>query len=192
MVKKTIATYGKIDILVNNAGINIVKPFLEMTEEDWDLVNDIDCKGTFLCCKYVIPEMPKNGSGAIVNVTSVADVQPLVGMGAYNAAKAGVSSITKTLALEFSDKNIRTNAVMPGMIETNAIKNLFPMFENPEVVKEKFISLHPIGRFGSPEEAAQAILFLASDESSFCTGTILPIDGGYSVGISPKATPYPV
>ena len=178
MVKKVIEQFGRVDILVNNAGICQFKPFLELTEEDWDRTIDINLKGYFLCAQTVAKEMIKQKSGAIVNIASVAMGQ--VGIGLLNlthycASKGGVAAMTEALAIELAPYNIRVNAVAPGMIETPMID---PIKQNPESIKEMLEEV-PMKRVGKPEEVSNLVLFLASDESSYMTGSTVVIDGGW-------------
>ena len=177
MVATCISEYGQIDFAVNNAGIEgtVMVPTADYEEEAWDRVIDINLKGVFLCMKYEIPEMLKQGKGAIVNMSSVAGlVGGRVGV-AYYASKHGVIGATKSAALEYATEGIRINAVCPAIIET-------PMVErgliNNEELAEKFRAAHPVGRFGQPEEVAAATLWLCSEGASFTTGHALPVDGG--------------
>jgi NAD(P)-dependent dehydrogenase (short-subunit alcohol dehydrogenase family) len=177
MVATCISEYGKIDFAVNNAGIEgtVMVPTADYEEEAWDRVIDINLKGVFLCMKYEIPEMLKQGKGAIVNMSSVAGlIGGRVGV-AYYASKHGVIGATKSAALEYAAQGIRINAVCPAIIET-------PMVEreliNNEELAEKFRAAHPVGRFGQPEEVAAATLWLCSEGASFTTGHALPVDGG--------------
>jgi NAD(P)-dependent dehydrogenase (short-subunit alcohol dehydrogenase family) len=178
MVKKAVETYGKVDILVNNAGICQFKPFLEMTEEDWDRMLDINLKGYFLCAQAAAKEMVKQKSGVIVNIASV--VMGQIGMGMaglahYASSKGGIAALTKTLALEFAPANIRVNLIAPGAIDT-------PMAASTKTdpkTMEATLSLIPLRRMGKAEEIANAVLFLSSDASSYITGSIVVVDGGW-------------
>ncbi len=178
MVKKTVDKFGKVDILVNNAGICQFKPFLELTEEDWDRTLDINLKGYFLCAQAAAREMIKQKSGAIINIASV--VMGQIGMGMaglahYSASKGGIAALTKTLALEFAPYNIRVNAIAPGAIDT-------PMAAatktDPKVL-EATLAMIPLHRMGKAEEIANTVLFLTSDVSSYITGSIVVVDGGW-------------
>jgi len=174
MVEKTIAEYGKLDILHNNAGILGKVAFVgDATEEDWDRVISINLKGVFLCSKFAVREMLKRGGGVIINTASVMGLVGLPGNTAYSAAKGGVIQFTKTMALEYASSNIRVNCICAGWIDT-------PMNDNlGERITNWTIRETPMGRWGRPEEVAQAALYLASDESSFVTGTALVVDGGW-------------
>ncbi len=164
--------FGKIDILVNNAGITRDKLILRMTEEDWDLVLNVNLKGTFNCTKAVIRHMAKQRSGKIVSIASVVGEMGNAGQVNYSASKAGVIGLTKTLAREFAQRGINVNAIAPGYIET-------PMTEVlAEKVKEELKHLIPMERLGKPEDVAEAVLFLVSEESNYITGHILNVNGG--------------
>jgi len=178
MVKKTVDKFGKVDILVNNAGICQFKPFLEMTEEEWKKTLDINLKGYFLCAREAAKEMIKHKSGAIVNIASV--VMGQIGMGMaglahYSASKGGIAALTKTLALELAQYNIRVNAIAPGAIDT-------PMAASAKADQktlEQILAVIPLHRMGKPEEIASTVLFLTSDASSYITGSIVVVDGGW-------------
>ena len=181
MVQETIDGLGRLDVLVNNAGIHFIKDITEMTEEEWDRLMNINLKSMFLCCKHVIPHMLRKKKGAIVNLASISSFigQEMEGAStfAYNITKAGALQLTKSLATRYAAEGIRVNCVCPAGIETNILKR-----PTPEEVAEMWrmaAPSHPMGRNGQPEEVAQAILFLASDEASFVTGCPLLVDGGY-------------
>ena len=171
-VKEVIEDFGEIDVLVNNAGITRDNFLTKMEIDDWNKVIAINLTGTFNCAKAVAPYMMEKNKGNIVNVSSVVGVYGNIGQTNYAASKAGVIGLTKTWAKEFAKKGIRVNAVAPGFIKT-------PMTDKvPEKVLEIMISKTPMGRMGESLEVANAILFLASEESSFTTGHILHVDGG--------------
>ena len=178
MVKKTVDKFGKVDILVNNAGICEFKPFLELTEEEWDKTLDINLKGYFLCAQAVAKEMVKQKSGVIINIASVVMGQMGIGMAGlahYSASKGGIAALTKTLALEFAPYNIRVNAIAPGAIDT-------PMATSTKAdpkVLEATLAMIPLHRMGKPEEIANTALFLSSNASSYITGSIVVVDGGW-------------
>ncbi len=180
MADASIEHFGRIDILVNNAGVAISIPVVELSEDDWNRVVDINLKGVFLCCKYVIPKMIQGGGGAIVNMGSVHGLVGRARVSAYNAAKAGVVNLTKNMALDYVGNNIRVNAVCPGFVDTGMVRRYINRCENSAEVYDELVRLHPMGRLARPEEIAYAVLYLASDESSFVTGTGLIIDGGYT------------
>lgn len=181
MVKKTIEKWGKIDILVNNAGIADFKPFLEMTEKDWDRTLDINLKGYFLVAQACAKEMVKQKSGAIINIASIAMGQTGVGFPAlshYCASKGGIVGMTEALALELAPYNIRVNAISPGAIETPMID---PLKADPKMM-EGILARIPLQRVGKPEEVSNLVLFLASDASSYMTGSDVVVDGGWLAG----------
>ncbi len=181
MVRKTLENFGKIDILVNNAGICQFKPFLELTEEEWNKTLNINLKGYFLCAQAAAKEMAKRKSGVIVNVASIAMGQVGVGfqnLAHYSASKGGIVAMTETLALELGPLGIRVNAVAPGMIDTPMIES---MKQDPKTM-EATLARVPLHRAGKPEEVSNLVLFLASDESSYMTGSTVVIDGGWLAG----------
>jgi len=181
VIDKTLKTYGRLDILVNNAGIMIAKEIENTSLEEWRRVMKVNLDGVFLGTKYAIGAMKKSGGGSIINMSSALG---LVGnfdhTSAYSASKGGIRLFTKAAAMEYSksglDYNIRVNSVHPGVIETPMAA---PVFENEEFRKEMEEG-HPIGRLGNPMDIAYGVLYLASDESSFVTGTELVIDGGWT------------
>jgi len=174
LVRQTVKKYGRLDILSNNAGIlGVVAPVGEASEEDWDRVIAVNLKSVFLCSKYAVNEMVKGGGGAIVNSASTMGLVGLPGNTAYSASKGGIIQFTKTMALEYAASNVRINCICAGWIDT-------PM---NEILDEKVLRWTvretPMGRLGKPEEVARAALYLASDDSSFVTGTALVVDGGW-------------
>jgi len=181
LVKKTIERFGRVDILVNNAGICQFKPFLELTEEEWSRTLNINLKGYFLCAQAVAKEMVKQKSGRIINIASVASGQVGIGMATlahYCASKGGIIAMTEALAVELAPFGIRVNAVAPGMIETPMID---PMKKDPKMM-EAMLARVPMHRVGNPEEVSNLVLFLASDASSYITGSTVIIDGGWLAG----------
>jgi len=181
MVKAAVKKWEKVDILVNNAGICQFKPFLELTEEEWDRTIDINLKGYFLCAQAAAKEMVKQKSGVIVNIASIAMGQVGVGfptLAHYSASKGGIVAMTETLALELAPYNIRVNAIAPGAIDT-------PMVESTKAdpkTMEATLSRIPLHRMGKSEEVSNLVLFLASDASSYMTGSTVVIDGGWLAG----------
>lgn len=176
VITKTIAVYGKIDILINNAGIsgNLLLPLEERTLEEFTQVLSVNLTGHFLGIKYAAPYM-KMGS-SIVNVSSIAGITGNAGANAYTASKGGSRLLSKGAAIDLAKKGIRVNSVHPGYVDTPMVRNM----EGAAAFKEMAISSTPLGRGGAPEEIAQGILFLASDEASFITGAELIIDGGFT------------
>lgn len=183
LVEKTVAAFGGLDYAFNNAGIEgSWTPIVEQTEEDWDRTIDINLKGTWLCLKYELQQMLKQGrGGAIVNNSSVAGFIGSYGAAAYCATKHGVLGLTKTAALEVAKNGIRVNAVCPAVIETPMADRLFG---EPEVQK-RLLEMHPIGRFGQPLEVAEAVVWMCSSAASFMTGQSLVLDGGMLAGPAP-------
>ncbi|HYL60130.1 MAG TPA: glucose 1-dehydrogenase [Candidatus Acidoferrales bacterium] len=181
LAEQSISAFGRIDILVNNAGIHFVKDITEMTVGEWDRLMDVNLKSMFLCCKHVIPQMLKQKKGSIVNLASISSFigQEMDGAStvAYNVTKAGALQLTKSLASRYAPDGIRVNCVCPGNVETNILKRSTPA-EVAEFWRQASRA-EPIGRNAQPAEIANAILFLASDESSFVTGAPLIVDGGY-------------
>jgi NAD(P)-dependent dehydrogenase (short-subunit alcohol dehydrogenase family) len=183
LVKKTVEKFGRVDVAFNNAGIEgNWMPIVEQSEEDWDRVIDINLKGTWLCLKYEIKQMLKQGSGgAIVNMSSVAGLMGSGGAATYCASKHGVIGLTRTAALETAKAGIRVNAVCPAVIETAMAERAF---SDPQV-NEFVRGLHALGRFGRPNEVAEAVLWMCSDLSSFMTGQYIVVDGGMLAGPHP-------
>lgn len=174
MIQACVDSFGKIDVLVANAGVIPLNNIVDATPEDWDHVMAVDGRGMFLTCKYAIEAMLEAGSGgSIVCLSSISGLAGQKDQSTYGPAKFVASGLTKHLAVEWADRGIRVNAVAPGTITTEAVAAL------PESYKAPMKEAHPIKRLGEPSEVANAILFLASDEASFVTGTILPVDGGY-------------
>ena len=181
MVKTVIDCYGRIDILVNSAAIFVEATVLNTTVEDWDNIMAVNLRGMFLCCKYVIPEMIKAGKGSIVNIGSEAGITGFKNQTAYDASKGGVVNMTRCLALDFAENNIRANCVCPGTTETPMVKKAIEIAPDPAKARRSF-EARPLLRLGRPEEIAAGILYLASDESLYATGAILSIDGGKTAG----------
>ena len=176
LVNTTVETYGRLDCAFNNAGIEGTPyvSIVDYTEADWDRVIDINLKGVWLCMKYQIPQILKQG-GSIVNMSSVAGLKGGTLGSPYYASKHGVVGLTKAAAMEYATRGIRVNAVCPAVIHTPMAERAF--FEDPEI-EQRVLSLHPVGRIGTPEEVAGVVVFLCSDAASFVTGHALPVDGG--------------
>ncbi|MGO3049016.1 short-chain dehydrogenase [Staphylococcus casei] len=177
-VEATVQTFGKIDVLYNNAGVmpEADNSVVNTSEDVWDLVMNINVKGIFLMTKYVIPEMEKNQSGSIINIASfVAEMGCSVPQDAYTASKGAVVSLTKSLAIQFRPKGIRTNAISPGPIETPLLMEWLVSDEDAKNVR---LNRQPAGRFGKPEDIVNCALYLASDESDWTNGANINVDGG--------------
>ena len=174
-VGAVITRFGKLDILVNNAGISARGTIEEMSEADWTRTMDINAKGAFLGTRQVIPVMKASGGGSIVNISSGAGIAPQPGTsGAYAASKGAVRIFSKATAVQYAQDNIRCNSVHPGPVETHMLRATRP----DDTVLREMMGRVPLGRFGRPDEIAYGVLYLASDESSFVTGSELVIDGG--------------
>jgi NAD(P)-dependent dehydrogenase (short-subunit alcohol dehydrogenase family) len=186
MIAQTVARWGRLDILYNNAGIGYGMPVTQVPESEWDRLIDINLKGVFLGCKHAIPEMLKNGGGAIVNTASDAGLVGTAMLSPYCASKGGVVPFTKSIAVEWGAMGIRVNCVCPGVIRTPILDPFLQqaqaMGTAQEEIWERMARAHPVGRVGEPEEVGRAVAFLASDEASFITGVALPVDGGFQAG----------
>ncbi|MCB0225580.1 MAG: 3-oxoacyl-ACP reductase FabG, partial [Anaerolineae bacterium] len=172
LIKSTIDTFGQIDILVNNAGTTRDKLIMKMKDEDWDVVLSSNLSSVYNCSKAVVRPMMKKRSGRIINITSVVGLTGQAGQTNYAASKAGIIGFTKSLAKEVGSRNITVNAIAPGFIPT-ALTDVLP-----EQQIQAIIETTPVGRLGTVEEVAAAVLFLASDEAAFITGQVLSVDGG--------------
>jgi len=175
VIDATVERFGSLDILVNNAGIALLRPISEYTTADYDLQMDVNIRSVFYGCRKALPAMIASGGGSIVNMSSVAGLRGLPGVSVYGIAKAGVQNLAKTIAMEHAADGIRCNSVHPGLIDTN-IQNDARRDNYDEFVK--IGESVPWGRMGFPEEVANCVLFLASDEANYVTGTELVVDGG--------------
>jgi meso-butanediol dehydrogenase/(S,S)-butanediol dehydrogenase/diacetyl reductase len=183
-VKSTIegvaSRYGRLDILVNNAGYGFTGTVLDTTEEQWDGLMAVNVKGVLFGCKYAIPLMERQGGGAIVNTSSVVAQVGIPNRAAYCASKGAVAALTRAMAPDHIHANIRINCVAPGTIESSYYDVMFKNSEDPKALRRLLEARQPMNRLGKPIEIARAILFLASEESSFCTGSTLFADGGWT------------
>jgi len=182
LVSETIKNFGKIDVLINNAGIFPQKPVLEMDTALWDKIMSINLRGLFICSREAVKEMAKTNNGVIINIASVDALHPsMIGLAAYDASKHGVWGFTKNLALELAEKNIRINAIAPGGIQTEGVEEMTQgqIKANTDILAPLDV---PLKRMGHPDEIATTALFLASDASSYMTGSIIVVDGGMLLG----------
>jgi NAD(P)-dependent dehydrogenase (short-subunit alcohol dehydrogenase family) len=177
LVKKCVETYGRLDIAFNNAGVFGHTPIVDVTIEEYKRIFDANVEGVVLSMKHEVPAMLKNGGGAIINMASVVGLVGVAEASLYDASKHAVIGLTKSAALEFAKKNIRVNAVAPAGIETEMLEG-YVVDYNSEGAKQ-FKALHPMGRFGKPEEIASVVVFLASSGASYVTGQTIAIDGGF-------------
>jgi len=178
MVEAAQETFGSVEILVNNAAKVTDIDFLDVTEEAWDEDVAIALKGSFLCSQAVLPEMTENRSGVIINISSV-NALAYFGNEAYSAAKAGILSLTRSLAVRYGPLGVRVNAIAPGTLKTPAWEQR--QQKDPDIF-ERVAKWYPLGRIGDPEDVAGAALFLASDEAAWISGAVLPVDGGLTAG----------
>ena len=175
MANKAMDTFGKINILINNAGARVIKGFLEHTKEDWDMMLGINLSGPFYCSQAVVPKMIDSGGGSIINVCSIASYMGRPNRCAYVAAKSGLLGLTRTMAIDLAPKNIRVNGISPGMIASPFNQR----FSEGEETGSAWANDNLVGRWGNPDDINGAVVFLASDESSFITGSDIKVEGGW-------------
>lgn len=172
--------FGRVNVLVNNAGVLSVSTVESISEEDWDRVIDTNLKGPFLMSRAALPAFRRAGGGTSVNVGSVLGLIAMRDRAAYCASKGGVTLLTKAMAMDHAHENIRVNCICPSIVETELVRGLFNESEEGRKAKDARIETLPLGRFGKPQDVAELAAFLASDESSWITGTAIPVDGGLS------------
>ncbi|MDG6925150.1 MAG: SDR family oxidoreductase [Nitrososphaerota archaeon] len=182
LVERTVSLYGRVDILFNNAALSPVGNVLTTSEEEWRAVIDTNVNGAFLCTRYVLPHMLKQGGGAIVNTGSINSLMAMKDEAAYDTSKGGVLMLTRATAMDFAKDGVRVNCICPGAIETPMLRDILDKAPNPEEAEADLIRKHALGRVGTPEEVARVALFLASDDSSFITGAAIAVDGGMLAG----------
>ncbi len=180
MVDETVMAFGRLDVLINNAGYGIAGSVVETDEKAWDDLMAVNVRGVFLCAKYAIPAMIANGGGAIVNTASTVASIGIPNRAAYCASKGAVAALTRAIAVDHVKDNIRCNAVAPGTIDTPYFNEILRKMPDAAAVRRGLEQRQLMGRLGTPEEIAAGILFLASDESRFATGSILTLDGGWT------------
>ena len=172
--------WGHVDVLVNNAGSELNKTYDETTVEEWDKVLDTDLKGPWLLCKHFVPRMVERGSGSVINISSLNGLVGFPLSTAYGSAKGGLVVFTRDMAIELATSGVRINCVCPGVIETPMMERWTDLMPDKEEAKAMLRGVMPIGRMGTAEEVAAAILFFASEDSSLCQGAVLSVDGGFT------------
>jgi NAD(P)-dependent dehydrogenase (short-subunit alcohol dehydrogenase family) len=180
MVERARDRFGRIDILCNNAGIGSTTTVVDEDPEQWDWVMAVNVKSVFLGCKYAIPVMLEQGGGVIINTASVAGMVGIVNRAAYSASKGAVIALTKQVAIDYVERNIRVNCLCPGTVDSPWVGRLLAQSDNAAEMRRSLEARQPMGRLGTPEEVAGAALYLASDDAAFITGTGLVIDGGWT------------
>ena len=177
-VKGTVERFGRVNVLVNNAGTLHVSTVEGISEEEWDRVMTVNVKGPFLMSRAVLPEFRKCGGGVIVNLGSVLGLVAVKDRAAYCASKGGVTMLTKAMALDHAHENIRVNCICPSIVETELVQGVFDQSEQGQALRKARVATIPLGRIGQPADVAEMAVFLASEESSWLTGTAIPLDGG--------------
>lgn len=180
MIDQTVRSHGRLDVLINNAGYGITGSVVETSEEDWDALMSVNVKGVFLGCKYAIPVMARQGGGVIVNTASTTSRVGIPNRAAYVTSKGAVAAMTRAMALDHVADKVRINCVAPGTIESPYFAQIIAKADDPKALRQSLEQRQPMGRMGQPSEIAKAMLFLASDDSSFCTGSTLFADGGWT------------
>jgi NAD(P)-dependent dehydrogenase (short-subunit alcohol dehydrogenase family) len=181
MVRAALEKYGRLDVLFNNAAVQIIAKLVDTTEETWDRIHSVNLKGVFLGCKYAIPAMIRTGGGSIINMASVLGFVGDPDLAAYCAAKGGVMSLTKVAALTYGPQGVRVNCICPGDVDTPMVAAYFDNAADPAQLRQEVYSKYALRRIATPKEVAQVAVFLASDASSFITGSTLVVDGGLTV-----------
>jgi NAD(P)-dependent dehydrogenase (short-subunit alcohol dehydrogenase family) len=181
LVGSAVQEHGRLDVIVNNVGVAIGGAAGEMSEEDWNRVIDVNLTGVWRGMRHAIPVMLESGGGSIVNISSVQSLVGFLGWSGYAASKGGINALTQQAAVEYAPQGIRVNAIIPGTILTGMNEGILREHPDPNGLMAEWTRMHPVGRIGQPEEVATAVVYLASDESSFVTGMLLRVDGGMVV-----------
>jgi NAD(P)-dependent dehydrogenase (short-subunit alcohol dehydrogenase family) len=179
LVARTAAEFGSVHILLNNAGVLYPGNVEQITEEQWDQTFNINVRGLWLLSRAVLPQMRKAGGGSIINMASVLGLNGARNRASYAPSKGAVVLLTKCMAIDHGPENIRVNAICPSFVETDLTAGVLSTAPDPQAVRRERIAIHPLGRLGQPEDIAGLAVYLASDESSWVTGSVFPVDGGY-------------
>ncbi len=179
VLQETVKAFGGINVLVNNAGILHAGTAEQITEAQWDETFNINVRGLWLLSRAMLPHLRKAGGGSIINVASVLGINGVRNRAAYAASKGAVVLLTKCMAIDHGDENIRVNAICPSFVETDLTAAVLSNAADPDAMRRERIGVHPVGRLGQPEDMAGLAVYLASDESSWVTGAVFPVDGGY-------------
>jgi NAD(P)-dependent dehydrogenase (short-subunit alcohol dehydrogenase family) len=181
LIETTLERYGRLDVICNNAGVGLIRNVVDTTMDEFDSVMDPNVRGVFLCMKYGIPPMIDRGGGSVINIASVASFVGFPNDAAYCTSKGAVLMLTRQAALDYANSQVRVNAICPGFIETPMLHQYCRGQDDPEETMNEVIAFHPMGRVGSVDDVASAAVFFASDDSTWVTGTALPVDGGLLV-----------
>lgn len=181
VVERVLSTFSRIDVLFNNAGVVPTGKLHELTETEWDRTFAINVKSVFLFCRAVVPIMQRQGGGCILNMSSATALRSVPDRAAYNASKAAVLALTRSMAVDYAGNRIRVNCLCPGTTDTPSFRQRFSAVADADAALKRFVARQPLGRLGTAEEIAEAALYLISDAASFVTGTALAIDGGMSL-----------
>ena len=179
VVEHTVARFGGLNVLLNNAGVLHIGTAEQITEEQWDETFNVNVRAVWLLSRSVLPEMRKAGGGSIINVASVLGINGARNRASYAPSKGAVVLLTKCMAIDYGQEHIRVNAICPSFVETDLTAAVISQAPDPKLVRSERIAVHPIGRLGQPEDVAGLAVYLASNESSWVTGAVFPVDGGY-------------